>query len=618
MNTRWLFAVAALIASGIPAIAADSQAPKAGKVDIFPLKDVKAGMHGTAWTVFSGSEPESVPIEVIGIMRGQNGPQDIILAKMGGKAQGTNVAAGMSGSPVYIDGKLVGAVALRFSVFSPDAICGITPIEYMLEINDFDKSRPVGARTPQSPSGERAAAVEVPGNLLGQLVGAGAQSSFARVPTMTPIDTPLVLSGFSEATVSTFQPLFNQMGIVAVQGGASAAYMTSKPAKGWEHSLNPGEAVSGILVSGDMSMTGMGTVTYNDGKHVLAFGHPFFNLGPLDMPMAKSEILMVMSSAFQPTKFGNATEVVGALHQDRFSGIMGELGSEAPSIPVHLKVRSMGPNNTVVKERDLHFNVFVHQKWTPFLMTLTLFNSLQQVNEYADEITYRMHGDVVLDGLPNMTGSTMLAPSDLPAPAAMVLASWWGDKFNRLFLNSVTTPKLKSVEVSVDLLPERRSATIESAWTPATEVEAGSQVPVKVYLRPYRGDVVEKSFNVKIPAGMPKGDHRILLCDADTMNRLPHAAANGNRYMDIPETISLLNQERSNNQVYVSLVEGRPTYYADDKTLPSLPSSVLNVLQTERTASRGLIGTPESAQEQLAIPFEQVVSGSYSLRITVK
>jgi hypothetical protein len=137
-------------------------------------------------------------------------------------------------------------------------------------------------------------------------------------------------------------------------------------------------------------------------------------------------------------------------------------------------------------------------------------------------------------------------------------------------------------------------------------------------LRPYRGDVIEKSFDVKIPAGMPKGEHRILLCDADTMNRMPHAAAAGNRYMDIPETISLLNQERGNNQLFVSLVQGRATYYADDKTMPALPSSVLNVLQTERTSSRVLVGTPESAQEQLAIPFEQVVTGSYSLRIVVK
>lgn len=435
---------------------------------------------------------------------------------------------------------------------------------------------------------------------------------------MTPIDTPLVLSGFSENTVSTFQPLFNQMGIVAVQGGASAAYLTSKPAKGWQTSLNPGEAVSGILVSGDMSATGMGTVTYNDGKHVLAFGHPFFNLGPLDMPMAKSEILMVMSSAFQPTKFGNATEVVGALHQDRYAGIMGELGAEAPSVPVHLRVRSLALDNSLVKEKDLHFNVFVHQKWTPFLMMLTLFNSLQQVNEYADEMTYRLHGDVIMDGNTNIKASTMLSSSDLPSPPPMVLASWWADKFNRLYLNSVNTPKLKSVDLVVDLVPERRAVSIESAWTPAAEVQAGSEIPVKVYLRPYRGDLVEKSFTVKLPAGMPKGEHRILLCDADTMNRMPRAAASSNRYMDIPETIALLNQERSNNQLYVSLVEGRPTYYADDKTLPSLPSSVLNVLQTERTTSHGLIGTAESTQEQLAIPFEQVVSGSYSLRITVK
>jgi hypothetical protein len=362
----------------------------------------------------------------------------------------------------------------------------------------------------------------------------------------------------------------------------------------------------------------MGTVTHNDGKRVLAFGHQFFDLGPLDMPMAKSEILMVLTSSFQPTKFGNATEVVGALKQDRFSGIMGELGAEAPSIPVHIKLKSFGLNNTVLKERDLHFNVFVHQKWTPFLMMLTLFNSLQQVNEYADEMTYRMSGNVMMDGIPNIHVSTMLAPSEMPVPTPMALAGWWGDKFSRLYLNPVTTPKLKSVDVTVDLLPERRVATIENAWTPSNEVEAGTEIPVKVFLRPYRGERIERSITVKIPAGMTKGEHRILFSDADTMNRMQHAAAQGNRYMDIPETVSLLNQERDNNQLFVSLIEGRPTYYADDKALPALPSSVLNVLQTERTSSRVLVGSPESAQEQLSVPFDQVVSGSYSLRITVK
>jgi hypothetical protein len=598
---------------------AELERPKAGKVAIFPLKDIKPGMTGVAWTVFQGMEPEPVPIEIIGVLRGQVGPQDVILAKMGGKAKETNVAAGMSGSPVYIDGKLVGAVALRFSIFSPDAICGITPIERMLEIKDFDDSRPSDAKSPDKVRSERASSIEIPGEMLGRLVAAGAIGSMpGSVPVMTPIDTPLVLSGFSQQTIDAFQPFFHQIGITAVAGGAGAADLSMKPAKGWEHSLNPGDAVAGVLVSGDMSATGMGTVTYNDGKRVLAFGHQFFDLGPLDMPMAKSEILMVLSSAFQPTKFGNATEVVGALRQDRYSGIMGELGAEAPYIPVHVKLRSYGNGNTVAKEKDLNFNVFVHQKWTPYLMMLTLFNSLQQVNEYADEETYRMSGNVVMDGGQSIHVSTMLAPSEIPVPPPMVLAGWWGDKFNRLYLNPVATPKLKSVDVTVDMLPERRVATVENAWTPSTEVEAGSEIPVKVFLRPYRGELIERNINVKIPAGMPKGDHRIVFSDADTMNRMQHAAAAGNRYMDIPETVSLLNQERGTNQLYVSLVEGRPTYYSGDKTLPALPSSVLNVLQTQRTASRTLIGSPESAQEQFSIPFDQVVSGSYSLRITVK
>jgi hypothetical protein len=233
-------------------------------------------------------------------------------------------------------------------------------------------------------------------------------------------------------------------------------------------------------------------------------------------------------------------------------------------------------------------------------------------------MTYRMKGNVVMDGTNNIHLSTMLAPSESAAAPPMVLAGWWGDTFNRLFLNPVTTPKLKSVDLVLDLLPERRVATIENAWTPSTEVVAGTEVPVKVFLRPYRGERIERAMNIKIPAGMPKGDHRILFSDADTINRMQRAAALGNRYLDLPETVSLLNQERGNNQLYVALVEARPTYYADDKTLPALPASVLNVLQTERTSSRVLVGSAESTIEQMAIPFDQVVSGSYSLRITVK
>ena len=218
--------------------------PKSGKVQIFKESDLKPGMKGYAWTVLSGTEPEPIPVEIVGILKNQWGPkQDIIIGKMGGKAIRTNVAGGMSGSPVYIDGKLVGAVALRLSVFSPDAICGITPIELMTEVNDFDQSRPADARVPGSSQSERASVMLPPG-MLSQVVSAGDSGSISTVQTMVPIETPLTFAGFNDNVLREFGPFFQQMG------------MTVAAAPGWEHSLQPGDAVTAVLVTGDMSVSG--------------------------------------------------------------------------------------------------------------------------------------------------------------------------------------------------------------------------------------------------------------------------------------------------------------------------------------------------------------------------
>ena len=236
----------------------------------------------------------------------------------------------------------------------------------------------------------------------------------------------------------------------------------SKPVAGWEHALNPGDSVATVLVDGDMGISAFGTVTYNDGKRVLAFGHPLFNLGPVDMPLAKSEVVLTLASQFQPSKMANATEVVGALRQDRHSGIMGELGATSPMIPVTLKVRSLDAKEAVLSEKDFHFNVFVHQKWTPTLMMMTLYNSISNLNDFADEATYRLNGKVEMNGPRNIGLATMQATGDMPMPAPMALALWLGDKFNRLYLNNVNTPDVKGVTMSLDLLPERRVAAIET------------------------------------------------------------------------------------------------------------------------------------------------------------
>jgi hypothetical protein len=612
-----IFLCPAFTAVADPGIPNVTVPPKAGKVQLFPESALKPGMQGVAWTVFQGDKPEPMPVEIIGVWENAWGPkQDIIIARLTGKASRTNVAGGMSGSPVYIDGKLVGAISLRLSVFSPDSICGITPIRLMLEINDFDKNRPSNRRTPDSIQ-QVSASVPVPSDLLARVMAAGSSGTLSETPMMTPIATPITMSGFTDEAVKEFSPILSQLGMTVSQGGAGGALDSAKPAKDWASSMQPGESIAAVLVSGDMTMTGGGTVTYNDGKRILAFGHPMFNLGPVDMPIAKDSIITTLASSYQPTKMGNATEVVGALRQDRHSGIEGELGATAQMIPVTMKVRSFNRDNSVRKTEDFHFNVFVDQKWTPYLMMATLFNSLSNLNDFSEEATYRLHGELQLEGQHRIELTTMQAPAETPVPTPMLLAGWWGDKFNRLFVNSDKLPKLNAVNVAVDLLPERRIAQIESAWIADNKVTSGTEVPVKVFLRPYHGERIERTVNVKIPAGLARGEYQILFSDADTLNRFQNIASSLNRLEDIPQTVAMLNEERTNDRLYVSLVESQPTVYSDEKVLPSLPASILNVMQSGRATNHQFVSSPESAQEQTSVPFNVVVTGNYSLKVFV-
>jgi hypothetical protein len=599
-----LIGAAFFVSSGLGQDSA-AKPPGIGKVEILRTSEIKAGMQGVAWTVFQGTEPEPIPVEIIGLFKNAAGPkQDIILGKLGGKAIRTNVAGGMSGSPVYIDGKLAGAISTRISVLSPDAICGITPIELMLEVSSFDDSRPQAA--------------QASGGVLAEVAAGVAPGLLRQAPAMTPIETPLVFSGFQSNVLGEMGPVFQQFGLTVVQGGASGALRDSRPAPGWQNSLRPGDLVAAVLVAGDMTVSGQGTVTYNDGQRVLAFGHSLLNLGPVSMPMSKGEVLMTLASSLQPNKFANATEIVGALRQDRHSGILGVLGEEADMIPVSVAVRSLAEDGSVRGEKRFHYSVCVQEKFTPALMMTTLYNSISGVNEFGDQNTYRLQGTVELEGGRSLSLDTMQAPSELPSPASLLLAGWVGDRFNRLFTNAVTSPKFRRVDVSVDLLPDRRVAAIDGAWLSSSEVEAGQQLPLKVFLRPYRGPRLEREFQFRVPPGLTKGEYRILLSDADTLNRIQSAAGRANRFIDLSRTISLINQERANNKVYASLLVAGSTVYYDDKVLPSLPPSVLNVMQTSPSASRSFVTSRETTIEQTSIPFDWVVTGSYSLTITVK
>ncbi len=226
---------------------------------------------------------------------------------------------------------------------------------------------------------------------------------------------------------------------------------------------------------------------------------------------------------------------------------------------------------------------------------------LSQLNDFSEEATYRLHGELKVEGQPRIELSTMQAPAGAPIPTPMILAGWWGDKFNRLFVNSDKLPKLDAVDVNVDLLPDRRIAQIESAWIADNKVTPGTDVPVKVFLRPYHGERIEKTIGLHIPAGLPKGEHEILFSDADTLSHYQNIASSLNRIEDIPQTVALLNHELSNNRVYVSLIEAQPTVYSDEKVLPSLPASELNVMQSGRATNHEFVSAPESAHEETSV-----------------
>jgi hypothetical protein len=285
-------------------------------------------------------------------------------------------------------------------------------------------------------------------------------------------------------------------------------------------------------------------------------------------------------------------------------------------IPVNVKVRTYGDKDQVVKEKDLHFNVFQNQKLTPPLMVMMLYNSMFGLNDFAEESTFRLSGKIDLDGERQISLQTMQTVSETPVPAPLALAGWVGDKFQRLFTNIGELPKFKAVDVTIELLPERRLAVLEQAWVERTDVRPGDVLEGKIFLRPYRGERIEKPFQVQIPLRASKGPLRLLISDSNRLNRGKILAGARNRLMSLSETVSLLNQEYSNNQVYISLMQAGMTAHFDDKTLPNVPPSVLNVMR--ESAQRRIVIENQAPLTETSIPFDSIVSGAYSIALQVQ
>jgi len=577
-------------------------APAAEKtnVQILPEDQVKAGMHGVAYTVFEGVTPEPMDVEILGVLRNMAGPRsDVILARLHGqKVEYTGVVAGMSGSPVYVDGKLVGAIAYRIGEFSKEPIAGITPAATMLEINDMDTPPASEAGTGLKGAKHEASRTSGPG-----LAPSDVGSNYANL--LKPIETPLVFTGFSEQTLSLFAKDFGSAGIVPVMGAGSVSN-DKQP-----EPIVPGSAVSAILVRGDMNIAGTCTVTYLDDSRLLACGHPLLQSGSVDMPMTKATVLATLPSSANSFKIVNTTEPVGAFVQDRRAGIMGRFDREPHMIPVTLTFHG------VSHPKQFHYEVLNNARITPAAMTATVFNAIQGMNEYGENTTYRLRGDINLQGYPKLGVKNMYAPSDGTQPTAYNIAVSIGERFGRIFENPYETPRIEGVELDFDLVPDRRSARLETARTDVTEARPGDEITIETVLRPYRGDSIVRQIPVKIPTSVPKGTLRILVSDGDTVDKMRRVPATLNRHLDLGSTIALLNKEHTNSQVYVSLLEPNPQAMVEDKVMPAMPLSVMNVMDGLR-GTQDMVVTGESAVDEAASPVDYVVSGSQVITLTIK
>jgi hypothetical protein len=568
-----------------------------------PVSDIHPGMRGVAYTVFQGVKPEPMDVEVLGILHGMNGPKsNIILVRLHGqKVEYTGVVAGMSGSPVYLDGKLAGALAFRIGEFSKEPIAGVTPIADMLEINAFDKS----------PAEEASAAKPAVSNAAGKTAAPGEGTTLAGgtqnfVQYLKPIDTPLVFNGFSEDAVRQFAPQFGAAGIVPVMGAGSVSE-EKQP-----EPLEAGSAVSAILVRGDMDIAATCTVTYIDPQRLLACGHPLLQFGSVDLPMNKAQVLATLPSPLNAFKIVNTTERAGAFVQDRHTGILGVFGKQPDMIPVTLTIHGGS------SAKEFHYEVLNNPRLSPVAMMATVFNALHGVNEFGEEITYRLNGTIDVKGFPEVGLRNMFVPADNGQPAAMAAALSLGERFGRIYDNPYNAPAVKSVKLDFDLVRERRWARLESARTDVTEARPGDQITVETVLAPYRGERVVRQIPVKIPTSASKGNLRILVSDGDTLDRVNRTNPAFGRKLDLASTIALLNKEHSNNRLYVSLLEADPEARVADKVMPTLPISVMNVMEGMR-GNQEMIVSGESNVDETATPsLDYVVSGAQLLTITIK
>jgi hypothetical protein len=590
----------AALAQAVPAVAVASNSATAGgpplsSAGIFPLSEVHKGLTGTAWTVFEGTVPEPMEVEILGVLKGARGPhRDLILARLHGtKPEYTGVVAGMSGSPVYIDGRLAGALSYRIGQFSKEPIAGITPIEQMLEVRDLplDSGLQIAAiphRTTNASSD------------MGHPQSQSFQPSTSDGQTFAAMETPLLMSGFQPEAIRVWKERMAGTGLDVISAGGAVGGSEGDAAADFGPVV-PGSAVSLELVRGDLEIAATCTVTYIDPKQLLACGHPVLQAGPVSLPMTSTEVVATLASPLNAFKIVNTGKEIGAFTEDRDAGIRGELGARARMIPVSISL--VDGANTV--ERKLE--ILDLPALTGSAMLVSLYQIMLETNRSTAETSYHVTGDIAVHGMPAVPVDAWGVPGEQMV-AQLAAAFGAADGFNRLYANSARTEPIEGVRLHVETIPQDLRVELESVRLISSSiVHAGDRVEVEATVRPWEQAARNVRMSFRVPARLEPGPVRLLVSSAQALDRTLEAARPQGQALNEAAVSARLRGLHSADKVYVSLLLPESQASTAGSTLGSLPLSMANTMESQRSGTEvGLNG------ESLVVAAEAAAGGVLS------
>ncbi|MCC6363386.1 MAG: hypothetical protein IT165_07650 [Bryobacterales bacterium] len=558
-----------------------------------PLREVKAGMRGKGYTVFTGERVDPFDVEILGILENAGPKQSVILAKLsGGPLQHTGVMQGMSGSPVYINGRLVGAVALAFA-FSKDPIAGIRPFEEMLEAKAVNRAESTPRCTPL--------ACEPAQVLAANITPAPFAWGDAK---LVDIATPLSFSGFTSAAIEAFSPQLRALGLEprqGVTGGSRARLPAGDPA-----ALKPGSMISVQLMSGDMTVGADGTLTAIDGKRIYAFGHRFVSMGDVEMPFASADVIALLPNVSTSFKISTARKWMGAITADYSTAVRGEIGRKAHMVPVNITVKGGA------RLSKYHVEMVRDAALTPYLLQMAAFSAIDATERTLGTSSYSVRQRVEFANAAPMNSLNiysgefnipMLAAQSGAIPVAYAMQTGFRD------LN------IKSVDLEIESFEKRRQVTIEEVSSGRRTVRPGDTVNLEIVFAS-EGRRFTRKAAYQVPPGAPAGVLNFTVSDALMTN----FAEFGKVVMVPPRTpdqvVHLLNNLRGNTKAYVRVWRAEPAFQAQGEDIPDPPPSAANLY----ARSQGAAATPNynSKIAELDVPLDNVmVSGSKTISVEV-